>query len=55
MDESFNNDLEIVGLDSFSGYDFIVYFSDDTYVTVTSKSLAAFFPDRIQIPAPEED
>jgi hypothetical protein len=47
--------IEVVGVDSYSGHNFIVYFSDDTFATVTAEKLAECFPDREQVPPPEED
>jgi hypothetical protein len=44
--------LEVVGLDCYTGHEFIVYFSD-TYTKISSYELAACFPDRKPIP-PEE-
>jgi hypothetical protein len=49
------NQLEVTGFDSFSGHDFIVYFSDQTYATITAADLAACFSERMPIPDPDED
>jgi hypothetical protein len=42
--------LEVIGVDMVSLEEFVIYFSDNTYVRVTAEKLAGFFPDRVQVP-----
>jgi hypothetical protein len=46
--------VEMTGLDSYSGHNFIVYFSDGTYATVSSAQLIECFPDRKLLPPPDQ-
>jgi hypothetical protein len=48
-----SRELEVVGFDSYGGKDFVIYFSDDTFATVTAAALAKCFPDRIPLPPPD--
>lgn len=42
--------LEVLGIGSLEKHNFLVYFSDQTYATVSSSQLAQWFPKRIAIP-----
>jgi hypothetical protein len=44
------NKLEVVGVDFYSGREFVLYFSDETYVEISGESLAHYFPERHGIP-----
>jgi hypothetical protein len=42
--------LEVVAVDFYSGREFVLYFSDDTYVSVSAETLASHFPKRKAVP-----
>ena len=44
-----DSQLEVVSIDVYSGGRFVVYFSDETYVAMTTQALAECFPDRTPV------
>jgi hypothetical protein len=47
-------ELEVVSVDCYAGDAFVLYFSDNTYTSITARDLAERFPDRLEIPKDDQ-